>query len=140
MNENFVSFELLRIILSDCDGDHKVVLKEISGSRQLAISIGTFEALAIHSKIHEIAVSRPMTHDLMADVVLASDLDFKELLIDTFAFNQDGDTGTFHGKLLFHTSYGIKTIDCRPSDGIALAVRLGTPISVHESVLDSQAV
>jgi bifunctional DNase/RNase len=140
VKKQYVGFELMRVMISDCDGDHQIVLKELDGNRQLPIAIGTFEALAIHSKVHDVIPPRPMTHDLIANILEAGEWDLKELLIDNFAVNQDGQTGTFHGKLLMKNSRGEKEIDCRPSDGIAIAVRLGIPICVHESVLEAQAV
>ena len=140
MKKQFLGFELMRVMISDCDGEHQIVLKEMTGNRQLPIAIGTFEALAIHSKVHDVVPPRPMTHDLLGNIVNDLDLELKEVLIDSYAVNQDGHTGTFHGKLVFDSPIGERVVDCRPSDGIALAVRLDIPISVHESVIESQAV
>ena len=75
-----------------------------------------------------------MTHDLLVSTIEGLDAKLEKLVIDKLIDN------TFHAKLLIKTADGkIKTVDSRPSDGIALAVRADAPIFVEEEVLDKAA-
>ena len=88
------------------------------------------EASAIKMKISGIEVPRPLTHDLLVSVIQAMEGQLTRLLIDRL------ETNTFFAKLeIKRTSGDIKLIDCRPSDGIAVAVRTKCPIFVDEEVL-----
>lgn len=134
-----VPVELVRILISECDGDHRIVLQETGGERCLSIAIGPYEALAIHAAVNGDIPPRPMTHDLAADLITQLDGLLKEVVVDRFVINEDGSSGTFHGKLVCDGPAGERIIDCRPSDAVALAVRLDVRIRVAEGVLDSQA-
>jgi bifunctional DNase/RNase len=122
--------ELAKIIIDEKRQDQVIVLKEKDGDRQIPIVIGFMEASSIKIKISGVDVPRPMTHDLLVQVIADLDAHLEKIMIDKLVNN------TFHAKLQIKTKAGeIKLIDCRPSDSIALAVRLKAPIFVADEVL-----
>ena len=107
-----------------------VLLKGAKDERTLPIFIGASEAQAIAIKIEGVDVPRPLTHDLLKNV-----LDFLEcrvLRIEVCALKE----GTFFAKLVVERDGMHLTVDCRPSDAIALALRVSAPIFVAEAVMD----
>ena len=132
---NIIKVELSKIIIDEKRQDQIIVLKEKNGDRQIPIVIGFMEASSIKMKISGIEVPRPMTHDLLASVISSLDGHLERLLLDKLVSN------TFHAKLEIRNSNGtIKLIDARPSDGIALAVRLKVPIFVDEDVIEKASL
>jgi hypothetical protein len=130
-----IQVELTKIIIDEKRQDQVIVLKEKAGERQIPIVIGFMEASSIKMKISGIEVPRPLTHDLLVNVISASGCKMNRLLIDRL------ETNTFFAKLELKTKDGeTKLVDCRPSDGIALAVRLKTPIFVDEAVLTKASI
>lgn len=126
-----IQVDLTKIIIDEKRQDQVIVLKEKEGDRQIPIVIGFMEASAIKMKISGIEVPRPLTHDLLVNVIQAMDGQLVRLIIDKL------ETSTFFAKLEVKRSSGeIKLIDCRPSDGIAVAVRTRCPIFVDEEVLN----
>ena len=106
------------------------MLKEKGGERQIPIIIGFMEASAIKMKISGIEVPRPLTHDLLVHVINAMDAQLTRLIIDKL------ETNTFFAKLDIKRPTGeTRLVDCRPSDGIAVAVRTKCPIFVDDAVL-----
>lgn len=109
-----------------------LVLSEIDGDRQLPIACGPVEATAIAFVKQGVKTERPMTHDLLRDVVSAMG-EAREVRVTELR-----DT-TFYAELLVIDKAGEERIvSCRPSDGIALALRAKIPILVEESLLDSE--
>ncbi len=126
-----IQVELTRIIIDEKRQDQIIVLKEKNGKRQFPIVIGFLEASSIKMKISGIEFERPMTHDLCVAIMESLGAKMERLLIDKLFKN------TFHAKLELLTPEGlVKMIDCRPSDGIALAVRTHAEIYVEEEVLE----
>jgi hypothetical protein len=114
--------------------DHQVIwLREKGGKRSFPILIGIFEALAIHRKIKEEDTIRPMTHDLLANVIAALHFRLSRVIVTSLREN------TFFAKLVLGSNGTEVEIDSRPSDAIALAVRLEAPIFVAEEVLQEVA-
>lgn len=125
-----IQFELSKIIIDEKRQEQIIVLKEKDGERQFPIIIGFLEASSIKMKLSGLKSPRPLTHDLFIATIEAVGVKIKKLVIDKL------QTNTFHAKLHLRTSDGsIKSVDTRPSDGIALAVRANTPIFVEEKVL-----
>ena len=126
-----VRVELSKIIIDEKRHDQVIVLKEVDGNRFLPIVIGLPEATSIKMKISGFEPPRPLTHDLLKSVIeqLHGSLDF--VLIDKLQFN------TFHAKLVLENSQGKLKVDSRPSDAIALALRMDVPIYVEEEVIES---
>lgn len=130
-----IQVELNKIIIDEKRQDQMIVLREVGGERQFPIVIGFLEASSIKMKLAGIEPPRPMTHDLLMNIINGLDAKVKRLLIDKLV------TSTFHAKLEILTDGGqIKLIDSRPSDGIAIAVRSGAPIFVAEDVLEKAAI
>ena len=129
-----IEVELSKIIIDEKRQDQIIVLKEKDGTRQFPIVIGFLEASSIKMKLSGLQVPRPMTHDLLLATIKGLDAHLEKLVIDKLVDN------TFHAKLVLKTGEGkSKTVDSRPSDGIAVAVRAGAPIFVEEEVLNKAA-
>jgi bifunctional DNase/RNase len=126
-----VEMELREIQISHVTPMHIVVLEEKDGGRGFPIYIGQHEAKAADDAIFGRRAPRPMTHDLILNVLEGLEATLEGVLVDSL------DSDTFHGKLLVRTSAGkhIK-IDTRPSDAIVLATKVGAPIYVAEEVIE----
>ena len=114
---------------------HRIVLlKEESGSRCLPIWIGQYESEAIAMRLQGSSVPRPLTHDLLGNVI-------KELGgVVQYVLVSDLTKNTFYAKIAVLHQGQLQMIDSRPSDAIALAVRAAVPIYAEESVMDKAAV
>jgi len=110
-------------------GAYALLLKESFGVRRLPIIIGSFEAQSIALEIEGIKPPRPLTHDLMKNLVDDLGGTLLEIVIDELRDN------TFYAKIILEVSTLTSTIDARPSDAIALAVRTGCQIFVSEEVM-----
>jgi len=124
-----VPMELSRILITEFGDQQVIFLKEKGGQRSFPILIGTGEALAIDRRLKGIETPRPMTHELLANVI-----DAMGGRLDRIVVNDIRDH-TFIATL--HIRRGEETIqvDSRPSDAIALGVAFETPIFVAEHVL-----
>jgi uncharacterized protein len=105
-----------------------VVLSDGSG-RLLPIFIGIWEAVSINSARNREVLPRPFTHDLFLDLCGKFSISLRLLQIDSI------EDGVYYAQLVFVNNKHEEYIDCRPSDGIALALRGDVPIFVEESVL-----
>lgn len=114
-------------------GAYAILLKESGGPRRLPIIIGAFEAQAIALEIEGIKPPRPLTHDLLKQVIENLGGTINEIVIDELREN------TFYAKIILEISGLTNEIDSRPSDAIALAVRTQSPIYVLESVMETAA-
>jgi hypothetical protein len=110
-----------------------VILKEIEGERTLPIWIGLLEATAIASELEGIKFSRPMTHDLLKNILALTEVEVKKVEVCDLKNN------TYYA--LIHIQYGGKdvSIDARPSDALALSLRVNAPIFVAEDVISKSA-
>ncbi|MBK8089900.1 MAG: bifunctional nuclease family protein [Chitinophagaceae bacterium] len=113
---------------------YAVVLGEVNGLRRLPIVIGGFEAQAIAVALERMQPSRPLTHDLMKNFMLAFNVDLHEIVIN------DLQEGIFYSKLLCSSDNDTVEIDSRTSDALALAVRFGCPIYTYEHILESAGI
>lgn len=104
-------------------------LREVGGRRVLAITIGAREAESIGWALEGIEFPRPMTHDLLATVVADLGATLTEVRITHV------DAGTFFAELVMDRAGETLRISARPSDAIALAVRVGAPLAAEDSVL-----
>ncbi|MBI1297886.1 bifunctional nuclease family protein [bacterium] len=107
-----------------------VVLREENGERYLPIWIGPFEADAITIQLQGIEVSRPMTHDLLRQLIETLDGEVTHVVIS------DLQNDTFFAKIVLNVGGDTIEVDSRPSDAVALAVRVDAPIYVDEDVMD----
>ncbi len=113
---------------------YAVVLGEINGLRRLPIVIGGFEAQAIAVALEKMNPSRPLTHDLMKNFMVAFSIELHEIIIS------DLQEGIFFSKLVCTSDHETIEIDSRTSDAIALAVRFGCPIYTYENILEAAGI
>ncbi len=111
-----------------------VLLQEEEGERFLPIWIGAFEATAIAFALQGVETARPMTHDLFKNVLAELGVNISQILIN------DLIEGTFYAEITMHLAEKTYTVSARPSDAIALAVRLEVPIFAEEKVLDEAGI
>ena len=114
-------------------GAYAILLKEVGGNRRLPIIIGAFEAQAIALEIEGIKPPRPLTHDLLKNIIDNLSAAVIEIIVDELREN------TFYAKIIMDVSSVTNEIDSRPSDAIALAVRAQAPIYVAETVMQAAA-
>ncbi len=114
-------------------GAYALLLKESYGNRRLPIIIGSFEAQSIALELEGIKPPRPLTHDLLKNLVDDLGATVQEIFINELRDN------TFYAKIILDVSSMTTTIDARPSDAIALAVRTGAQIFVAEEVMNIAA-
>jgi len=126
---------LNKIRIDEKSEEQMIVLREKSGTRQLPIIIGTSEVAAIKRNLSGIQPPRPMTHDLLADIICSVGVKLDSIVIDRIESN------TFYAKLILLAKSAVGRgkkiiVDARPSDSIALAVRLEAPIFVEEKIFE----
>lgn len=115
-------------------GAYALILKETNGKRKLPIIIGAFEAQSIALELEGMKPPRPLTHDLMRNII-----DMFAVSLNEVCINELRD-GTFYAKLTIEGLSDTQEVDSRPSDAIALAVRYGVPIYVGEEVLNEAGI
>ena len=125
-----IPVELARIVINEQSPEQVIVLREKGGQRQFPIVIGIFEAWAIDRKVKEIDMPRPMTHDLLANVIEELGGRLERVVINAL------DGSTFFARLIIRQNDQDVSVDCRPSDAVALAVRVGVPMFVAREVFD----
>ncbi len=124
--EEKIQVDILGLSSSQSSGGaYALILKEVNGPRRLPIIIGAFEAQSIALEIEGIKPPRPLTHDLMKNLIDQLGGELVDVCINELR------EGTFFARLNLDT----QEIDSRPSDAIALAVRFGVPIYVSEKVM-----
>jgi bifunctional DNase/RNase len=126
---------LQRILISETSDQQYIFLKEKGGDRTFPIVIGFYEALAIDRFVKELAPPRPMTHDLLANVLSAVGAHVEKIEVTNLK------ESTFYAVVHLRAHDGRKAeVDARPSDAIALATAVKAPIFVSEKVLEDAAV
>lgn len=115
-------------------GAYALVLGEINGNRRLPIIIGAFEAQAIALELEKIQPPRPMTHDLLRDAFNDMGGEVLDVVIDELR------EGTFFAKIRYVHDGEEGQLDSRPSDAVALAVRVDAPIYVAPPVLEEAGI
>jgi len=108
-----------------------IILKDLDGEKSLPIWVGFFEANAIALEIEKITTPRPMTHDLIKNLVNVMKAQVKHILVSDLKDN------TFYAVISLSVGDSTLTVDSRPSDAIAIALRAKAPIFVNESVIES---
>ncbi|MBY0230527.1 MAG: bifunctional nuclease family protein [Gemmataceae bacterium] len=122
--------ELRRIIISEVQEQQQVLLREVDGERSFSMMIGMFEAIHIERRAKKQHSPRPLTHDLIAQVIEQLGGELRDVHICELREH------TFFAKLRILQDGELVEVDCRPSDAIPLAVAAGVPIWVAEDVLD----
>ncbi|MCO6494741.1 MAG: bifunctional nuclease family protein [Bacteroidetes bacterium] len=124
-----IQVEVDEIILGAVHSTYQLVLKEINGNRRLPIIIGVPEAQSIALAIEGKSLKRPNTHDLFLFLGKKFEISMKETFINRF------EDGVFYAEIILEHNGITQVIDSRTSDGVALAIRFGSPIYVDERVL-----
>jgi uncharacterized protein len=106
-----------------------VVLKDVSGNAVLPIWVGVYEANAIALEIEKVATPRPMTHDLIRNLLFGLEAGVKKVVVS------DLRDDTFFAVIWLERNGEMVSVDSRPSDALAIALRLDCPIYVEETVL-----
>ncbi|ROL57808.1 hypothetical protein D9V84_03590 [Bacteroidetes/Chlorobi group bacterium Naka2016] len=116
----------------DSPNAYALILREKNGTRSLPIIIGTFEAQAIALVLEGLTTPRPLTHDLMRNILEKLDAKIEEVYIN------DLRDGTFYARIIFEDPP--LDIDARPSDAVALALRCQVPIYVNNEILEQAGI
>jgi len=131
MEDRWMEVKVMGIVVDPKASNPVVVLVDLSKQKALPIWIGVFEAEAISRGLQDVVTLRPMTHDLMKQILDTFQVALTRVVINELKGN------TFYAKL--HLDVGGKEmiVDSRPSDAIALAVRVKAPIFVTASVIEA---
>ncbi|HHT9128779.1 MAG TPA: bifunctional nuclease family protein [Candidatus Wujingus californicus] len=125
-----VLMELSKILITETSDHQIIVLKEKDGQRSFPIVIGINEAWAIDRAVKGITTPRPLTHDLIHNVIEGLNAGVVKVVINDLKNN------TFYAKIVLQGNSALVEIDSRPSDAIALAMQKNTPIFVEKKVLE----
>ena len=118
-----------RLGLDSTNNSYVVILQERGGARLLPILIGQPEAESIVMHMHNVKRPRPITHDLVRSLIMGMDAQLRRVQITRV------EKQTYYAELHLQHGETLARIDARPSDGIAIALRLGAPIFAAESLL-----
>jgi len=130
---NLVELEVKNVALVRTEGGMgmAVILQEKEGSRHLPIIVGPFEGKAISMALTGETFSRPLTHDLLHNVIETLGARVEKVVINDLV------DSTFYARLILNHEGKTYSIDARPSDAIAVALRAGAPIFASSTVMDS---
>ena len=130
-----IPVKVIKISYHPTSRSYAVILKEITGEKCLPVIVGSFEAQSIALAIESVDTPRPLTHDLICDVLTGIDSLLKTVRINSL------EDGVFYAQMEIESdSFGNRKIDARPSDAIAVALRMNTPILVSSKVLKEASV
>lgn len=125
-----VPMELTKIIITETSDHQIIVLKEREGQRSFPIVIGLHEAWAIDRAVKGVITPRPLTHDLIGNIIEGLNAGIIKIVINDLRNN------TFYAKIVLQRNGSMVEIDSRPSDAIAVAMQKNTPIFVATTVLE----
>lgn len=111
-----------------------VILSLDNTENCLPIYIGLWEAISIRNALKQEIPPRPLTHDLFVDLMRSFDIELKGLVIDSL------DDGVYYARLILEKDQRQVSMDCRPSDGIALSLRYGADLLIDPDVAANSAV
>ncbi len=131
MGQRLFEVKVMGIVVDPKASNPVVVLVDLSGKKALPIWIGVFEAEAISRGLEDIVTLRPMTHDLMKQVLDTFHVSLTRVVINDLKEN------TFYANLYLNVDGKELVVDSRPSDAIALAVRAKAPIFITESIVEA---
>lgn len=131
--DRMVECELARIIINENSDQQYIFLREKNGARQFPIVIAIMEALAIDRFVKEQTTQRPLTHELLHATIEALGASVRRVEVTKL------ENSTFYARMVLDRGGEEVEVDARPSDAIAVAVRNGTQLFVHEDVLEEVA-
>ncbi len=126
----FIEMKVSGLTIDPITGTPIVILKDLPEKKAIPIWIGIFEASAIATELEKVKFSRPMTHDLLKDILGTLQVALMRIEI------QDLRNNTFFASIFLERDGQTFIVDARPSDAIALALRVGSPIFVEEKVIE----
>ena len=124
-----VKVEIEGVVLNLLNNSPVVILKSAEG-KVLPIVVGIFEAQSILFSLEEAVFPRPLTHDLMKNII--EDMGYKFKGLEIYGVKEN----IYRANMLLDGAEGVKKIDCRPSDGIALALRFDAPVFAAEKLME----
>jgi bifunctional DNase/RNase len=125
-----IEVKIRGLMMDPSSGTPIIILKDINSETMLPIWVGAYEANAIALEIEKISPQRPMTHDLLRNVILEMGASIERVIVTELRDN------TFFAMIIMKDRAGESVmIDARPSDAIALALRVDCPIFVNEDVI-----
>jgi bifunctional DNase/RNase len=130
MGKELMEVKVMGIVVDPKASNPVVVLVDLTGQKALPIWIGVFEAEAISRGLEDVVTLRPMTHDLMKQILDTFQASLTRVVISDIKGN------TFYANLHLSIEGREMIVDSRPSDAIALAVRVKAPIFIAESVIE----
>ncbi len=114
---------------------YAVILKELEGERKLPVIVGAFEAQSIALALENVTTPRPMTHDLIGNIIDGMEANLTSVTITELS------EGVYYAQLeVLGAQFGPYKIDSRPSDAVAIALRMNAPIMVADQVMRESAV
>lgn len=131
MEKEMLEVKVMGIVVDAKASNPVVVLVDLNGQKALPIWIGVFEAEAISRGLEDVVTLRPMTHDLLKQILDTLHTSLTRVVINDIKEN------TFYAKLYFDVEGKELIVDSRPSDAIALAVRVKAPIFIAQSVVET---
>jgi bifunctional DNase/RNase len=131
MGSGLMEVKVMGIVVDPKASNPVVILVDLAGKKALPIWIGVFEAEAISRGLEDVVTLRPMTHDLMKQILDTFQVSVTRVIIHDIKDN------TFYANLHLNIDGKELIVDSRPSDAIALAVRVKAPIFVTESVVEA---
>ena len=129
-----IKVEIATIQVSLVSPHRVLVFKEVEGERYLPIWIGACETEAISMSLQGIEPPRPLTHDLIVELLDTLGARLEYVFVNELA------NDTFRAQLALDVEGEERLLDCRPSDAAAIAVRLQAPIYVHEKVMEQAGI
>ncbi len=128
-----VEMELSKIVINEASEEQVIILKEKKGGRAFPIVIGIYEAAALDRQIRNVKTARPLTHDLIVNILGGLNARVAKVVVN------DLQNNTFYARIVLGVNGKEIEIDSRPSDAIVLAAHLKSPIFVEEQILDKLA-
>lgn len=134
MSHGMIQIQVEKISFYPPSKGYAILMKEATGNRFLPVIVGSFEAQSIALALEDVQMPRPMTHDLFCNILEDLSVEVSEVVISELM------EGTFYSKIVLAGPMGKTDVDARPSDAIALALRVGAPIYATETVMEEAAV
>lgn len=132
--KNLIQVEVFRVLYEPTTKSNLVILKEVEGQRLLPLSIGIFEAEAIARALHGIKYERPLTHDLLRNIIREMGGSLEKVIINDLKDN------VFYARLIIRKNGELLSVDARPSDSICVATLWGCPIFVGTHVMEKAGI
>ena len=133
-----IAVRVERVTLDTSSNRFVVILKDDTYRRWLPIVVGPAEAQAIALQLEKVTPPRPMTHDLLVNVINGLDAELKRIEVNKLVKTAHGESGTYHARLVLSGNGEEIEVDSRPSDAIAIAVRMNCPIYVADDIFPEE--